>query len=174
MTTKKLTTVSVLVALATALHIIESFFPSPLPIPGAKLGLANIVTLLTLVIFGWKTGLLVAFLRVMLGSLISGSILTTGFFLSFTGTMTSTLMMALCLSFFSGLSVVGVSIVGAVFHNLGQLVMAGLLIEHLAILFYLPVLLLAAIPTGLFTGFMLKYLLKHLTTIGVPHSPSDS
>ncbi|MCR6544257.1 Gx transporter family protein [Dehalobacterium formicoaceticum] len=173
MKTRELTTVSVLVALATVLHVIESFFPSPLPIPGAKLGLANIVTLLTLVLFGWKTGFLVAFLRIMLGSLLSGSLLTTGFFLSFAGAITSTLMMALCLYFFTGFSVIGVSVVGAVFHNLGQLAMAGLLIEHMAIFFYLPVLLLAAIPTGLFTGFILKYLLKHLKGIDVPNNLSD-
>lgn len=174
MTTHKITTVAVLVALASILHVIESFFPSPLPIPGAKLGLANIVTLLTLVLFGWKTGFQVAFLRIMIGSLLSGSFLTTGFFLAFSGAMVSTLVMALCLYLFSGFSVVGVSVAGAVFHNLGQLAMASLIIEHIGIFFYLPVLLLAAIPTGLFTGFILKYLLKHLKAIGVTDSLSDS
>lgn len=162
MKTRKMTLVAILVALATVLHIIEAFFPSPLPIPGAKLGLANIVTLLTLVLFGWKTGFLVAFLRIMLGSLLSGSFLTTGFFLSFSGAMASTLAMALCLYFFSGFSLIGVSLAGAVFHNLGQLAMAALIIEHIGIFYYLPVLLLASIPTGILTGLLLKYLLKHL------------
>lgn len=174
MKTRKLTTVSVLVAMATVLHIIESFFPSPLPIPGAKLGLANIVTLLSLVLFGWKTGFQVAFLRIMLGSLLSGSFLTTGFFLSFSGTMASTLVMALFLYFFSGFSIIGVSVAGAVFHNLGQLAMAGLIIEHVGIFFYLPVLLLAAIPTGIFTGFILNYLLKHLKSIDALKNIPDS
>ena len=162
MKTRKMTLVAILVALATVLHIIEALFPSPLPIPGAKLGLANIVTLLTLVLFGWKTGFQVAFLRIMLGSLISGSFLTTGFFLSFSGAMASALIMALCLYFFSGFSIIGVSLAGAVFHNLGQLVMASLIIEHIGIFYYLPVLLLASIPTGILTGLLLKYLLKHL------------
>lgn len=172
MKTRKLTTVALLVALATVLHVIESFFPSPLPIPGAKLGLANIVTLLTLSIFGWKTGFHVAFLRVMIGSLLSGSFLTTGFFLSFSGAMTSTMVMALFLCLFPGFSIIGVSVAGAVFHNLGQLAMAGLIIEHIGIFFYLPVLLLAAIPTGISTGFLLKYLLKHLKIItGLNNSP---
>lgn len=174
MKTRKLTTVAVLVALATTLHIIESFFPSPLPIPGAKLGLANIVTLLSLVLFGWKTGFQVAFLRIMLGSLLSGSFLTTGFFLSFSGTMTSTLVMALCLYFFPGFSIIGISVAGAVSHNLGQLAMAGLIIAHIGIFFYLPVLLLAAIPTGIFTGFILKYLLKHLKAIDAGYNSPDS
>jgi len=163
MKTRKMTLVAVLVALATVLHVIESFFPSPLPIPGAKLGLANIVTLLALVLFGWKTGFQVALLRILLGSLLSGSFLSTGFFLSLSGGMVSFLGMALCLSVFSGFSLVGVSLAGAISHNMGQLAMAALLIEHVGIFYYLPVLLLASIPTGLLTGLLVKYLLSHLS-----------
>lgn len=162
LSTKKITTTAILVALATVLHIVESLLPNPLPIPGVKLGLSNIITLLGLIVFDFKTGLLIAFLRTVLGSLLGGTFLTAGFFLSFSGAMVSTCVMGLALYLCPGFSLIGVSVAGAAAHNLGQLAIAGLIIEHTGIFFYLPVLLISAIPTGIITGMLLKLLLKHL------------
>jgi len=163
---KRLTTISVLVALATVLHIIEALFPNPFPIPGVKLGLANIITLMALVIFDFKTVLQIVVLRILLGSLLSGTFLSTGFFLSFSGALASTCIMAFLQKVLSGFSLIGISVAGAAAHNLGQLAMAAFLIAHVGIFFYLPIMLFSSIPTGIITGLMLQFVLKYLKSSG--------
>lgn len=171
--TKKLTIVAVLVALAIVLHIFEALIPIPLPIPGIKLGLANIITLLALVLFDFKTALMIACLRTLLGSLMSGTFLNIGFYLSFSGALTAACVMGLLLlpwsksqHLHSGFSLIGISIAGAAAHNLGQLAMAALIIKHKGIFLYLPVMLLSSIPTGFLTGLLLGELLKSLKSSG--------
>jgi heptaprenyl diphosphate synthase len=170
--TKKLATIAVLVALAVVLHLFEALIPIPFPIPGVKLGLANIITLLALVLFDFKTALMIAFLRTVIGSLLSGTLLNIAFFLSFSGAITATCLMAillhlaLLLHFHSDFSLLGISVGGAAAHNLGQLAMAALLIKHTGIFYYLPIMLLSSVPTGLLTGILLRELLKHLKLSG--------
>ncbi|MGR6836644.1 Gx transporter family protein [Syntrophomonas erecta] len=172
MPTRKLTIIAVLVAQAIVLHLFEALIPIPIPIPGVKLGLANIITLLALVIFDFKTGLLVAFLRTVLGSLLSGTLLNIAFFLSFSGAITATCLMALLIYWIpsarlpSGYSLLAISVAGAAAHNLGQLAMAALLIKHTAIFYYLPIMLLSSVPTGFLTGLLLRELLKYLKSSG--------
>lgn len=172
-TTKKLTLIAVLVAQAIVLHLLESFIPIPLPIPGVKLGLANIITLLALILFDFKTALAIAFWRTLLGSLLSGTLFNIGFFLAICGAIFAALVMYFLLLFqrlfratFS-FSILGISVAGAVAHNLGQLAMAALLIKNTAIFYYLPVMLVASVPTGLFTGWLLKELLKYIESSGI-------
>ena len=112
-------------------------------IPGAKLGLANTVSLLTLAVYGLKEGIIVSILRVILGSLIAGTFLGLTFMLSMSGAVASTLVMAFLLRYVKGLSIVGVSVVGAVTHNISQLFMVSFVIKTTAIFYYLPFLLLA-------------------------------
>lgn len=170
--TKKLTTIAVLVALAIVLHLFEALIPIPFPIPGVKLGLANIITLLALVIFDFKTAFIIACMRTVLGSLLSGTLLNIAFFLSFSGAVTATCLMAILLHLgrspncCSGFSLLGISVAGAAAHNLGQLAMAALLIKHTGIFYYLPVMLLSSIPTGILTGLLLRELLKYLRASG--------
>ena len=170
--TRKLTTIAVLVALAIVLHLFEALIPIPFPIPGVKLGLANIVTLLALVLFDFKTALTIAFMRTVLGSLLSGTLFNIAFFLSFSGAIAATCVMAILLylgkslSFHSRFSLLGLSVAGAAAHNLGQLAMAALLIKHSGIFYYLPVMLLSSIPTGILTGLLLRELLKYLKVSG--------
>lgn len=165
--TRRIVFMALLVALGTALHVVEGMLAIPLPIPGVKLGLANIITLLAIHLYGFRDGLIVALLRVTLGSLVSGMFLSPGFLLSLTGTVSSTLVMALFLKYTSCFSMIGISMVGAVFHNIGQLTAACLLLQSSAIIYYLPVLLLAAIPTGFFTGYLLNALLVHPSTADI-------
>lgn len=160
--TRRLVFLSLLVAMGTALHVVEGMLPIPFPVPGVKLGLANIVTLITLYFYGVRDGLTVALGRVVLGSLIAGVFLSPGFLLGLTGAVASTLVMALLLKHTDCFSVIGISMAGAVGHNIGQLLAACLLLQNNAIFFYLPVLLVAGIPTGLFTGYVLKYLLERI------------
>jgi heptaprenyl diphosphate synthase len=88
---KRILYISVLIALASVLQIVESLFPHPLP--WLRLGLANIITLTSLVIFGYAIAVQVAVLRTILSSFILGTFLTPGFFLSFSGALMSALVM---------------------------------------------------------------------------------
>jgi heptaprenyl diphosphate synthase len=161
-TTRRMVFLSLLVALGTALHVVEGMILAPLPIPGVKLGLANIVTLFALSLYGLKEGMTVAVLRVLVGSLLGGLFLSPGFFLALSGAILSTLVMAFLLRSTTCFSLVGISIAGAVGHNIGQLLAASVILQSRSVFYYLPYLLLAAFPTGLFTGLFLKSLLKRL------------
>ncbi len=170
--TRKLTLIAVLTCQALVLHAFEALLPTPLPIPGVKLGLANIVTLLTLILFDFQTALLIAVLRTVLGSLLSGTLFNIAFLMSFSGAVASTCLMAIitrwvqALHFTPGFSTVGISIAGAIAHNLGQLATAALLIKHTAVFYYLPIMLLSSLPTGCLTGLLLRELLKHIRASG--------
>ena len=165
--TRRLVYLSLLLAMATTLHVLEGLFPIPLPFPGVKLGLANIITLLVLYLYDLRAGLTVAIARVFLGSLLGGTFLAPGFLLGLTGAVLSTLLMALLVKKTTCFSPLGISLAGAVAHNLGQLLMASLLLQNQAVFFYLPVLLLAAIPSGLVTGYILQRLLERLEKTGI-------
>lgn len=152
--------IAVLVALAMALHAVESALPLPAAVPGARLGLANIVALLALVLYGFRVAMFVAVLRTLLGSVLLGNFLGFGFYLSLSGAVFSTLAMALALWFWrrERLSLVAVSIIGAVVHNTAQVGLASLIIGNINLLkLYLPLLLILAIPAGFFTGLAVFY-----------------
>ncbi len=149
---RRVTNLALLVSVGLVLSIIESMFPPLLPVPGAKLGLANIATVIALYMFGPGMALEVAVLRSLLSGLIRGSVV--GLFLGFSGALASTLVMIL-LFVAAGrlLSVIGVSVAGAVTHNAAQLGAAYLLVGQAALFYFLPLLVLLAVPTGLFVGF---------------------
>lgn len=159
--TRRLVFLALLVAMGTALHVVEGMLSIPLPIPGVKLGIANIATLLAIYLYGFRDGLTVALMRVLLGSLISGMFLSPGFLLGLAGAVSSSLVMALLLKRTTCFSMIGISMAGAVGHNIGQLMAASLLLQSTSIMYYLPVLLITGIPTGIFTGFLLNSLLAH-------------
>ena len=150
--TRRVTNLALLVSIGLVLSIIESTFPPLLPIPGAKLGLANIATVIALYMFGPWMALEVTVLRAVIGGLLRGSVV--GLFLSFSGGLVSALVMIFLYLLFDGtFSVIGVSVAGAVTHNVVQLLAAYLLVRHLALFYYMPYLILVAVPTGLFVGF---------------------
>ncbi|MHB8895151.1 MAG: Gx transporter family protein [Candidatus Geothermincolia bacterium] len=150
--TRRVTNLALLVSVGLVLSIVESTFPPLLPVPGAKLGLANIATVIALYLFGAGMALEVTILRALIGGLLRGSVI--GLFLSFSGGLVSTLVMiALFTVFDDSLSMIGVSVAGAVTHNVVQLLAAWLLVRHAALFFYMPYLILIAVPTGLFVGF---------------------
>lgn len=158
--TGKMVFLSLLVSMGTALHVMEGMIAIPLPVPGVKLGLANVATLLALRLYGLRDALTVSLLRVMLASLIGGFFLSPGFVLAMTGAVGSTVVMALLLRQTRCFSMIGISVAGAAVHNLGQLLAASFLLQNGAVLYYLPVLLLAALPTGLCTGHLLNALVQ--------------
>lgn len=158
---KYLTYLALLITFAVVIHTVEAALPLPMPVPGVRIGLANIITLLTLILFGLRSGLLVAVIRSVLGSIFVGGLFGFGFWLSITAGVMSCLVMALVLVFQKkGLvSLISVSVIGAAVHNLTQLSMASIIIASFDLLRgYFPFLLLLSVPTGLFTGFAAFYL----------------
>lgn len=156
-----LTYLALLITFAVVIHSVEAMIPLPMPVPGARLGLANIITLLTLTLFGLRAGLLVALLRSFLGSLITGGFLGFGFMLGAGAALASCLAMALALvpRRLGIISLLSVSVTGAAVHNLTQLALASLIVSSAALFQgYLPLLLLLAVPTGIFTGLAAHYL----------------
>ncbi|MDD5748964.1 MAG: Gx transporter family protein [Actinomycetota bacterium] len=162
--TRRVTNLALLVAVGLSLSIVESTLPPLFPIPGAKLGLANIATVITLVLFDPLMAFEVTIFRTILGGLLRGSIV--GLFLSFSGGIVSTLIMVLILiAAKKYVSVIGLSIAGAAAHNITQLAAAFLFVRHASLFVYLPYMLLVSIPTGLFVGFCSTRLSSSLKAI---------
>lgn len=157
---RKLVFMALFTSQALVLHYFENFFP-PLA-PGAKLGLANIVTIITLHLFGFWEGMAVVVVRSILGPILGGS--PTGILYSLTGGVLSCIIMAvLYLHFREYFSLLGISVAGAVFHNVGQLLTASLLYGTIGILFtYMPLLMLSSVITGNFIGLVAKYIIRFL------------
>lgn len=164
--TQKIVIISLLVAQALVLHLVERMIPFNFGIPGAKLGLANIITLVSLYLFGFKETLTVVILRTLMANLLGGNV--SGFLFSISGGLLSFFIMYLLKkSARDKISVIGLSIVGAVFHNIGQILMAAFVIHNLNIIIYLPALLISAVATGLFVGITVNYILKFLRKTGL-------
>ena len=154
--TKAITTCAVLAALALALSYLESFFPPLLPLPGVKLGLANIVTVYALYALGASSALAILVVRCLLGSLFAGN--ASALLFSLLGGFAAMLVM-IALHALPRLSVYGVS-VGAAAHNCGQVAAAMLTLGSAAPLAYLPFLLLVSVFTGALTGFVAALLFR--------------
>lgn len=164
--TREVVLIGLLVSLGLILHFVEAMLPLPILVPGAKLGLANIVNLIALVLIGFKGGLAIFFLRVLIGSLFAGTFLSINFYLSLGGGLTGYLFMSLVYYFLQGkFSLIGISVIGAVFHNLGQLLIAFFIIGNPGIFYYLPYLILLAIPTGLGVGLITYFTTDHLPAV---------
>lgn len=162
MDTRKMILLALLTVMAGVLHFVEASIPVPLPIPGFKLGLANIITLYAVVYLGIREALIVVLMRVLLGSLLSGTLLSSGFFMSLSGSVLACIIMYGVYCYLRMFSVLGVSVWGAVAHNVGQLAVAALLIDSAAVWYYLPYLILFAVFTGSFTGLVVLHLPREL------------
>ena len=156
---KTITTCAVLSALALALSYMESFFPLVLliPLPGVKLGLANIVTVYALYSLGAASALSILLVRCFLGALFAGN--ASALIFSLFGGLASMLVM-IVLRKLPRLSLYGVSIGGAAAHNAGQIAAAMLTLGNTAPLAYLPFLLLVSLFTGTLTGFISSLLVR--------------
>lgn len=158
---KKMVFLSILVAVGLALSVIESMIPLPIAIPGARLGLSNMVVLITLVVFGFKEGITVSLLKSIVLMLITGSV--SSFVYSFSGALLSSVAMSLSYKYLSNIfSLIGVSILGALFHNFAQITVASLMMNNMRIYTYLPFLMLTSIFTGYFVGLSSGYIIKNL------------
>lgn len=162
--TRKMVLLSILISQALALHVIERAIPIPVPIPGVKLGLANIISLFTIIVFGYKETIIVVLLRTFLGSLFGGGI--SSFLYSLSGGLLSATVMATMHTKHKDIfSIVTISTVGAVFHNIGQIAAASLVISNAYLFYYLPVLLISGVITGVMIGLTVQYAINPLKRI---------
>ncbi|MBO4623409.1 MAG: Gx transporter family protein [Bacilli bacterium] len=145
-------TLSLLLAIAIVLNYLESFIPS-IGIPGVKLGLANIVILICLYKYKVYEALMVDLLRVLLANLLKGTFLSIAFYMSLSGAMLSFLVMFL-FRYIKTLKPLVISVIGAIFHAVGQIVVALIIMQTSGILLYLPFIMLASIITGILNGIV--------------------
>lgn len=168
--TRRIALCGVLMALALALSYIERFIPLQMlvPLPGVKLGLANIVTLIALYLLGVREAFSILIPRCVLGALFGGGV--TGLLFSLTGGMLAMGTMALMkkLPLFS---VYGVSIMGAAAHNVGQIAVSMLMMNSVYIGAYLPYLLIVALFTGSATGIAGASVLRTIRTVPISGKP---
>lgn len=162
MSIRRITWIGILVSLALMLHGVERLLPIPQLAPGVKLGLANIVTLVALSILPRGDVFLIVILRSTLGALLGGG--ASGILFSLAGGTLSFLAMAFLMQYQGTLfSLPGISIAGAFLHNVGQLLMAALIVETFNITIYFPVLVATALVTGFFTGVVSDMIITTIT-----------
>ena len=154
--TRRIARLGMLLAMALVAGLLESLIPGFL-LPGMRLGLANIVVLFVLVVFGFYDGLVLAVLKAVIVSLLRGSFLSMGGMMALAGTLLSFFGMAMLLALWKKCSLVGVSIFGALLHVLGQIVVAYFYMG-IAVWAYLPWLLLVSFGTGAFVGIIVTVL----------------
>lgn len=160
MKAKKLTIMALLLGLALIIFIIEAQLPPLAPIPGIKLGLSNIITLIAVYILGRKEAFVILVLRIMLASIFSGGM--AGFLYSIAGGMVCFLFMGIASIKLGEGRMWVVSVLGAIGHNIGQIIVACVVIGSGQVLWYLPVLMISAVLTGVFTGIAAQVTLRQL------------
>ena len=159
MKVQKIALLGVLTAATIVIAIAESFIPS-IGIPGVKLGLANIMILITLYELGIleATGINIA--RVFVVSLVRGTFLSMGFFMSLTGAVFSLSIMILFYLVVRKFSIIGVSVIGSLFHVFGQILVAIFYLGSGYVIYYLPVIAISAIITGVLVGITAKLIIR--------------
>ncbi|HBY71173.1 MAG TPA: heptaprenyl diphosphate synthase [Lachnospiraceae bacterium] len=158
MKSKKTAMYGLLVALAFILSYIESLIPFPF-IPGIKLGLANLVVIVALYGMGWKEAFVLSLIRIILVGFTFGNLSTMLY--SLAGGLLSWLMMVLAKKS-KWFSMVGVSIIGGISHNIGQIIVAILTVSNVYLVTYLPVLLITGAITGALIGFLGALIVKRI------------
>ncbi|MBE6114193.1 MAG: Gx transporter family protein [Erysipelotrichaceae bacterium] len=159
---KRMMYITMLIAMSVLLHLVESMIPIPLPIPGIKLGFANVVGLITYFLFGFKTMVGVNLSRVLLASLLHGTLFGTPFYMSLAGVSVSTCMVGIVGKILGSKKCLVVSVASAITHIIGQIIMAFFIMNTTMIFYYFPILLFFSIPTGVFTGMIATQVLQRI------------
>ncbi|MBQ8730789.1 MAG: Gx transporter family protein [Lachnospiraceae bacterium] len=149
---------SVLIALAMVMSYIEANIPISGAVYGVKLGLANVVVLLALYVYGFKAATFISIIRIFLVGILFGTSYSLLF--SLAGGTLSLLVMGLLKRFKIG-SIIGVSVFGAVFHNFGQIIVAILLL-NISVMYYLPILIVSGIVSGVLIGIVSGIVIKRV------------
>lgn len=152
---KKEIRLAMLLSISIILNILESFIPI-FNFPGIRIGLANIITLLVLYTYGFKDAIYISILRVLLVGLLRTGLFSITFYFSLFGSILSVISMGIFKK--TKLSIVGISIIGAIMHNVGQII-ASLIFINTNLIYYLPILIITSIITGTIIGLISKQLL---------------
>lgn len=163
--TQRLTRNALLTAAALIIFIVEAQIPALVPIPGVKLGLANIITVYAMFACGPLDAFAILLCRIVLGSIFAGQMMS--FFYSFCGGMFCYLIMLLMRKLVNERQIWVCSVIGAVYHNIGQITAAVCITQTPAIVSYLPVLLISGIISGTFTGLCAQLVVRRFSGVHV-------
>lgn len=153
------------VAQSLVLYIVEGLLPVPFIAPGAKLGLANLITVIALYALRRKSDVaLILGVRLILAAAFGGGI--NAFLYSLAGAILSFSVMALLLQS-NKFSIIGISAAGGIFHNFGQVIVASLVVENAKVMLYLPILSVAGTGTGILIGITALFALRHLRKLQI-------
>ena len=159
---RRLTQLSVLLTIAIIIFVLELQLPPLTPIPGIKMGLSNIITLVIILLNNKKDAFTVLILRIVISSIFAGQM--TSFLYSIAGGIFSFAVMSLFSLFLKKDKLWVISAFGAIGHNLGQIIVAIILTGTWRIVFYFPLLFISGIISGIFTGIVAQLLIKRLET----------
>ncbi len=154
---KKIALIAIFITLSLILSYVDSLIPINIMVPGIKIGLANLIIIYSLYMLGIKEAIFISIIRVVISSILFGSILT--FVYSLTGAIVSLLIMVILKSFTS-LTVITTSIAGGVMHNMTQIIVAIILMNTKEIVYYLPILILTGVISGMMIGIFSTLLIK--------------
>ena len=160
MNVKKHTYMAMLTAISMIVFLIEAQIPLPFAIPGVKLGIANVITLYAIWTLGWKEAGAILIIRIFLGNVIAGNVMAMAY--SLAGGLLCWVIMSLLKPIMKRSQIWIMSILGAIGHNAGQLAVAIAISGTAAMAWYAPVLLVAGVITGAFTGYLTQILLSHM------------
>lgn len=146
-------------ALALIFSYVELLIPFHIGVPGIKLGLANVVIVIVLYKMGWKEAYIISITRVILAGFLFGNLASILF--SLAGCLLSLSMMFILYKR-EIFSVIGVSVIGAIFHNLGQILVAMMVVNTFSVAYYFPVLMIAGVVTGIIIGFLAKEMILRI------------
>ena len=158
---KKITYLAFFTAIALIFSYVETLIPINFGIPGVKIGLANIVSVLVLYLYGFIPAIIVAITRIILSGLLFGNMFSIIY--SLAGAVLSIIIMNFIIKN-DKFSLYGVSILGAVMHNLAQLTVAVFVVKQLKLGYYGPILILSGVIMGVLTGMISKEILKRVET----------
>lgn len=161
MDTKRIAKLSMLLSISVVLGLIESFIPIMGGIvPGIKLGLANIVIVFAIYELSFKDAIYISVLRVLLIGILRTGLFSISFFFSLAGALLSIIFMYLTKEY-TKMSIVGVSVVGSISHSVAQIIVACIFLSNINIVYYLPILLISSIVTGVIVGSISSKLVEY-------------
>ena len=151
-------------ALAISIYVLENLLPRPFPF--MKIGLSNVVVLILLIKWNFRSALVVAVTKTFIGGFFSGTVLSPTTLFSFGGSLAALIMMLIFIHSKIAFSVIGISIAGAVVHNITQLVIVrSILIKENSIFYLTPLMILMGIVTGVITGYLAKMFMDRFKKI---------
>lgn len=159
MNQKKIAYMGLFAAIAIIFGYVESLIPFFAGIPGIKLGLANLAILFILEKYTWKEAVLVSMVRILVIGFMFGNMFSILY--SMAGAALSLTVMTF-MKKTSGFSLLGISVAGGVSHNIGQLIVAALIVENKSLLYYAPVLIISGVITGLLIGILTGEVTKRI------------